>query len=349
MASSPYSVLAAFVAVLEAGLGFLVLAAAVRAAVRRRWPQPALAERDSDAGIPILGWAGMVLLGTSIASWPLLYLLLQSEVTLWPGVMCIQGVVQVGRGSPGATGALPSLLAALQLTKPALVFVAGAWLVLHLADRRTRTAPLAGRLLFALGCLGCLAVVDAGLEAAYLVIPKTDAGLATGCCTFHPGVAEPQASASLVATAGIAGVTPGLTGTFFGLLALVIAGAALWAWRGRGTMPAPAWAAGLLVAAAASIPVGAAFLAKVEAPALLHRPEHRCAYCVLGEAPESLAGIGLFLVGAFAVGWAVLAAWGARHAETEPHLSGQVRGLLLAGVFGYAGAALFAAVALGIA
>ena len=48
-------------------------------------------------------------------------------------------------------------------------------------------------------------------------------------------------------------------------------------------------------------------------------------------------------------GLAAVAAWLGRHDETATALPGQVRGVLWTGVFGYLGAALFAAVALGVA
>ena len=71
----------------------------------------------------------LVLLGLGLASWPLLYLLLQSYVPSWPGVMCIDGVTRIGTGSLGASRFLPGLLTALQVFKPLLMLMGGAWLV----------------------------------------------------------------------------------------------------------------------------------------------------------------------------------------------------------------------------
>ena len=56
--------------------------------------------------------------GLGLASWPLLYLLLQSYVPEWPDVMCIYGVTRVGAGSVGASRFLPGLVTALQVLKP---------------------------------------------------------------------------------------------------------------------------------------------------------------------------------------------------------------------------------------
>ena len=49
----------------------------------------------------------ILLVGLSVFSWPLLYLLLQSYVPEWPGVMCIYGVTRIGTGSLGVSRWLP--------------------------------------------------------------------------------------------------------------------------------------------------------------------------------------------------------------------------------------------------
>jgi hypothetical protein len=358
MTLNPYSVLAAFLTVLEAGLGLAVVVLVVRAAMRRRASRrPGHGTANGAHSVngvdsaPLIAWAAMVLVGLSVVSWPLLYLLLESLVPFWreSGVMCIQGVIRIGSESVGPSAHLPALVAAIQWTKPALVFLAGAWVVLHGADRGTRTSPLAGRLLVVLGTLGMVAVADAGLLLGYLAIPKEERTRNVGCCNVVPAVAEPSRPLPLIDAANPTSAARVLTVIHFALSALLVLGLGVWAFRRAGTARAPRWAAALLAAAVLSVPVGLAFLSSVAAPALLHRPEHRCPYCVLAEAPESVVGIALFVFGAFAVGWAVLAAWGARHPETEPTLGREIRALVLMGLFGYAGAALFAAVGLGVA
>ena len=119
----------------------------------------------------------------NVLAWPIFYLLLQSYVTEWPGVMCIYGVTRVGAGSLGSSRFLPPLLDTLQVTKPLLVFLSGAWFALHLVDRRTRTAPLTGRVLLLLLAASLLACADAAAELAYLSIPKKEEFLSSGCCT----------------------------------------------------------------------------------------------------------------------------------------------------------------------
>src|SRR5439155_23868242 len=78
----------------------------------------------------------------NVVSWPLLYLVLQSYVPEWPGVMCIYGVTQIGAGSEGPSHYLPALLRLLQALDPAVVFLTGAWLTLYSLHRRSRSAAL---------------------------------------------------------------------------------------------------------------------------------------------------------------------------------------------------------------
>src|SRR5262249_49616077 len=122
----------------------------------------------------------------NLLSWPLFYLLLQSYVPEWEGVMCIYGVTRIGAGSVGPARFLPPLVTALQAVKPALVFLSGAWFVLYLINRGTRTAPLTGRVHLLVLAAGLLGVADAAAEGAYLVIPKKEVFLSTGCCTAAP-------------------------------------------------------------------------------------------------------------------------------------------------------------------
>ena len=55
----------------------------------------------------LLALVGLLTLGLNLISWPLLYLLLQSYVPQWPGVMCVYGVTRIGTGSAGPSRFLP--------------------------------------------------------------------------------------------------------------------------------------------------------------------------------------------------------------------------------------------------
>jgi hypothetical protein len=183
MILNSYAVLDAFLSLLRFGLGALVLLLAVLAL--RSWMRkaPGLEASEVESRCHLLFLAAGVLLVLNVVAWPLLYLLLQSYVPEWPGVMCVYGVTRIGAGSIGPSRFLPALVTALQMLKPALVFLSGAWLALHLLNRNTRTAPLTGRVLMLLVLVGFLAVADAAIEAAYLAIPKKEVFLSTGCCS----------------------------------------------------------------------------------------------------------------------------------------------------------------------
>ena len=68
-----------------------------------------------------------------------------------------------------------------------------------------------------------------------------------------------------------------------------------------------AWLGLSVLGSAALIPVGVVYLRDVGAPLFLRLPYHPCAYCLVGSAPESLVGIGLFAAAIFSVGWAAIA------------------------------------------
>jgi hypothetical protein len=347
MILNAYGVLDSLVTLLRLGLGLALLVLGVSA--WRLWARPISPEDRTtleDRGYLVIVLA-VVLLGLNLASWPLFYLLLQSYVSEWPGVMCIYGVTQIGSGTSGVSRFLPGLVRTLQVTKPALVFVSGAWLVLYLANRRTTTAPLTGRVLLALLGLGLLAVGDAAVEAAYLVIPKKEEFLAAGCCTeaFDSGTRAsrfvPQALVGENFRPWLSrtywAVNLGMVAALFGVRRLLLAGGAM------------AWLAPLVLGDLLALAVNALFLIEIAAPALLHLPYHHCPYDLLPNVPESVLGIGLFLLGSFAVGWACVAGWLANCPQTQPFVRQQVIQLLSLALFGYLGSLVMLAVELALA
>ena len=341
MTSSLYVPATTLVAVLEVAIGVGTAAWAVRAArARPGTAGDAATLEDRRAPAPLAGGSLVVL---ALVSWPLLHLLLEALVPLWPEAMCVQGVRGVGAGSPGPQGALPTLLAVASATKPLLLFLAGAWLVLHLADRETKTGPLARRSLVALALLGVVAATDAGATLSWLAIEKRDVPLSTGCCTI--AVADAAGRATLPFLLASPGATDrGVALAHFALSALLVAGALAWARRDPArVVPAPRWAPALLVVAALAVPVAATFLSDVAAPAFLHRPLHRCADCLVAEAPETLVGIGLWALAPLATGWAATLAYASRGTGAAPIAARRARGLLITAAFGATAAAVFAA------
>jgi hypothetical protein len=334
MILNAYAVLDGFVALLRLGLGLLVLGLGLAAwrTWGRRAPGPEGRKTLEDRGYLLFLLAGLLLV-LNVLAWPLFYLLLQSYIPEWPGVMCIYGVTRIGLGSRGASRFLPALVTSLEATKPALVFLSGAWFVLYLVNRRTRTAPLTGRILRVLLLAGLLAVADAAAEAAYLAIPKKEEFPSAGCCT---GAFDAAARTDRFLPAALVGdrAVPWLYAAYYAVNAgMVLAlGACVRLSRSR---PAAVWLAPLLLLAVASLAVNGVFLVEVAAPRLLHLPYHHCPYDLVGGAPESLVAVALFLGGCFSVGWACLAAWLGNRGEARPFLPDTVGGLLHLAFIGY--------------
>jgi hypothetical protein len=333
MILNAYAVLDGFLSLLRLGVGLLVLVLGLSA--WRAWRrQPAGEGRKSleDRGYLLFLLAGL-LLWLNVVAWPIFYLLLQSYVPEWPGVMCIYGVTRIGLGSQGPARFLPALVTTLEATKPALVFLSGAWFILYLVNRRTRTAPLTGRVLLVLLAAGVLAIGDAAAEAAYLAIPKKEEFPSAGCCT---GVYDAEAGASRFlpqALVGDKGV-PWLYGAYFGINAAMVLALAVCVRRAR-SRPPGWWLAPLLVGAVLSVAVNGVFLVEVASPRLLHLPYHHCPYDLVPGAPESLVAVALFLGGCFSLGWACVAAWLGQASEAAIFAPAAVRALLHLAFLGY--------------
>jgi len=345
MISNPYSVIAAFVACVELLLGVLTLAMGL-AALRR--PRTAEAAAASESRYQLLFLLALVLAGIGVVAVPLLYLTLGSYVPQWPGVMCIQGVTRVGSGSVGASAWLPRLLWALALLRPAAVFIAGAWIALHVANRRTRTAPLTRWVLALLATAGVLSLLAAIAQLAYLFIPKVDTYLATGCCSAPArDLAIGMEFRPFLPIFGEA-ERLGVSALFFGGCAAL---SMMTAWCLRQTLVVPRRGPliGLAVAALGFVFIGAAFMTEVASPAMLHLPFHHCGWCLLSSLPECSVGVALLVGGVFSSGWAAVVACAAGHDEALAGAASQVRTLLLLALFGFTASLLFAAIELALA
>jgi hypothetical protein len=344
---NPYAVLDAFLTLLRLLVGLFTLlagAAAWRRSLSAPTPEARTAVEDQSY---LLYSLALLLLALNLLSWPLLYLLLQSYVPQWPGVMCVYGVTQVGTGSLGPARFLPGLLRALQLAKPALVFLGGLWLVLYLLNRRTRTAPLTPRVLGVVTLLGLFAVADAAAEGAYLVIPKQEEFPSAGCCS-EAFDRETSSARFLPPVLLRDQQRPWLWGAYYAVNGAMVLG--LWhAARRARSGDARLDLALLLAGAAVALPVSAAFLVEVVAPTLLHLPYHHCPYDLIPEAPESLVGVALFFLGSGCVGWAFLADRLGRGEETRAFLPAAVGRLLGLALFGYLGSLVLMSVEVALA
>lgn len=346
MILNTYAVLALLVTAARLLLGVTVVVVGLVGWWRFRAPIPA-SEQALQGGHVFLFQLAVILPGLNVASWFLLYLLLQSYVPEWPGVMCIYGVTRIGQGSVGPARFLPMLLTALQILEPVVVFLSGAWLVLHLLNRSTRTAPLTGRVLLLLAALGLAATMSAALNGAYLFIPKKEEALSTGCCTV--AFAE-AAMPSRFTPAMLLGEQhrPLLSAACYvanGVLALGLLDFLL-----RPRLPAARRRLfALLLGALLALPLSTVFLVEVAAPTLLGLPYHHCPYDLVSEVPEAIVGVVLYLFGGFFVGWAFVALLAGNCAETRPALLDVVCRLLGLGLFSYLGALVVLSVGLALA
>jgi hypothetical protein len=288
------------------------------------------ARRDDRSYLLFLG--AFVLLLLNVVAWPLFYVVMTSYIPQWPGVMCLYGVTQIGEGSIGTSRHLPWLVAVIEVARPAVVFAAGAWLLMYFVNRRTATGALGRRVLVGVIAAGLLSAVDAAAEAAYLTIDKKEKYLSAGCCT----AARPDRKVGgLVAAAWGAAPSPARLSAAHlaaqaGMIAVV---------GGCIAFPARMRSRSVLIvlglAGGAALAAGMAFLAHVAAPRLLGLPHHRCLYCLFTQVPESLVAA-LFLVGGTcAVGWAGVLTAAMRSPETVPFLDGWVDRLLRAGWWCY--------------
>ncbi len=329
-----YAVLDGFVSLLRLLLAWPLFGAALFAwqGWRRGDPSPERRKVLEDRYYLLFLLAGL-LLALNVLAWPLFYLLLQSYVSAWPDVMCIYGVTQVGAGTVGPSRFLPPLVSALQVSKLLVVFVSGAWFVLHLVNRRTPTAPLTGRVLLLLAGASLLAGADAAGETAYLVIPKKEVFLSGGCCMSvfdrdtSPGRFLPKRL--LGDAAG-----PRLSAAYYAVNGALIFALGVCARLCRHRFPV-GWLVPLLLAVLLSWAVNALFLTEEAAPRLLHMPNHHCPYDLVAAAPGSVLAFALFVAGSFFVGWGCVAGWLGDGRESRPFLPRLVGSLFRLGMLAY--------------
>ena len=324
MIVNAYSILDGFVALLRLGLAVPVVILALT--TWRRWKRTNVDDREAveNRMYLVLLLAGLLLILNMLA-WPLFYLLLQSYVPEWPGVMCIYGVTRIGAGTVGPARHLPAIVAILQTLKPLVVFLSGAWFVLHLVNRRTRTAPLTGRVLIGVLAASIVSVADAGTELAYLVIPKKEEFLSGGCCTT--AFDGPTSSRYLPTALLDRGNGPGLTASFLATNTLLTALLIVVSRVNRQRVPA-ARLVPLVCAATVNFLVSVAFLTEIAAPRLLQMPDHHCAYDLVERAPRAVVAVAGFLVSTLAIGWAAVAGWFGRDRESAAFAPRVVGGVL---------------------
>jgi hypothetical protein len=347
---NPYATVSALFVALEVLAGLAVLCLGLRAwRGWRRHGGSAAGLETTEPRLQQLLVLGFVLAGVGVAGWPLLYLLFDSYVPQWPGVMCVQGVLRIGTGSDGAAGALPTLAGAMVVLKPLTVFAAGTWVVLHLLNRSTHAAPFTGPLLLALAGAGLVSLLDGATQATYLAVPKQEIFRSSGCCTADVArAADDFAAVSGVSARSGSGEAAGGLPAFLVLGGLLALGTGGLAWAGTSALARLGWTVPAVVGAGAFLFAGAEFLPRVVSPALLGLPFHECSYCLARHAPEVLVGVALAATATFAVGWAAVGRWCAPRGAREL-AARHARRLLLVALFGYLGVLAMTVTAMGTA
>src|SRR6266850_814756 len=126
MILNAYAVLCAFVAALELFFSLMVVALGISTRRKHRLantadavlqPWSSAAEPTEERSVLLSLLAGLLLLLT-LASWPLLYLLLQSYVSEWPDVMCTVFPLGASMLLTAARDSPPSALGVKQSSPP---------------------------------------------------------------------------------------------------------------------------------------------------------------------------------------------------------------------------------------
>ncbi len=302
MILNTYAVLDLFLCALRLLLAFSVIVYLLSMSVRNAWSHVSQCEPEaSDNRVSRVLLLAGTLLVVDVLAWPVFYLLLQSYVSEWPGLRCVYGVTQIGRGTIGLSRYLPPLVFVLEIVKPLLVFVAGAWFVLHLVNRATQTARLTNRVLLAVALMAVVSLADACAEIAYIALPKKEVFPSAGCCT---GIAAPGAGADRFLPKPLLGRDLGVL-----LLAYYATNAVLFVALYR-LSPRPGAAVSrvaltvLLALAVCASVVCAVFVVDVVSPRVIGEPDHHCPYDLLVSAPFSALACVVFVLGSFCVGWA---------------------------------------------
>ncbi|HEV3344890.1 MAG TPA: hypothetical protein VG125_31220 [Pirellulales bacterium] len=328
MVNSGYVAVETFLDSLQLAAGVWAIVVGLRGWFASRGERPDVAQERLEERTYLAALLGYLVLGLSLISWLVFYLMLDSFVPQWPGAMCIYGITQIGSGSSGVYGWLPKLVATIQAFKPALVFAAGASLVLYRFYRSQGTRTLLPRVACLFSVVALMASLDATAGLAYVAIPKRENVPTSGCCSAsapgHERVGPPSLQQQQQLQWGYYGCH------------LVMAGLLLHRIR-RADRVGLSLELPLVAMAALTLGVSLQFLIDFASPRLLHLPYHRCLYDLVPGVPESGATIGLLLWGTFCVGWGSVVRWLGRSPDSEIAAAAEARRWCAYALVGYAG------------
>ncbi len=243
----------------------------------------------------LMALVAVVVLIVRIMSWPLFYATLASYVPLVQGAMCIYGVTRIS----------PNLSNFLQVLKPVVFFLIGAWLILHHLDRTTKTSPLMRRKLLFLFIVSLFVSIDGGLDTLYFLSlnPRTP----VSCCTTIFDI--PSRATALISRSILGPMYEGfMLPLYYTSNLALLASLGFILWKGpletnpkrRGIM------GGVLLFTIINLTVTGLALIETIAPRLMGLPHHHDPYCLPLHVPDSPFIIALFMLGTFAPGWALM-------------------------------------------
>lgn len=251
----------------------------------------------------------VIVLLIRLINWPLFYATLQSFIHDIEGAMCIFGVTQVK----------PDLTRFLEFLKPIIFFLIGGWLILHVLDQATKTAPLMKRKLLLLSILSLFVLIDS-MGDILLMIGIAPESLVSCCTTVTDilnrptrttpeSILGPEYAQSLqvlffithLALMGFIGVS-----LKFRIFRRLILG---------------------LLSLFAILNAFVFLLSQIEvfAPRMMHLPFHHCLYCLWQYVPDSIVMYLLFILGTFSVVWGFTTELFGRQGEAADLLSGYLR------------------------
>jgi hypothetical protein len=301
------------------GVGLLLAAGALAVGLRGVGAARATSTRASSEAGEDLGHLLVILVGVlalvRLIAWPQFYLLLKSYVPeLAPfGVMCAFGVTRIE----------PTLVAAIELSKPLALFGFGFWWLIVLLERRADHVGLARARNRVAVALALCAAVECALEIMYVLRDKV--GHPVTCCTQFLDTAAASGAASTAAPAsGFVGANLALY-CAVNALAAGLACAASRAPQKRSRWRASWSVSALAVLAVANLCVTYATWVAVVAPRVLGLPYHHCVYELLTDTPAlGLAAVLACLGGACAIWPLGLAPWKRRAPEVVERLQSSV-------------------------
>lgn len=313
-----YTILMIFIAAVAIGLGLFLGVYAFMLYKRSRAQISSDAQSLFEARTYLVLLMAVVLLVVRLLSWPLFYATLLSFVPDIEGAMCIYGVTQV----------LPQLSTFLQMVKPIVFFLIGAWLLLHGLDRKTKTYALMSRKFLFLLVVTLFILADSLGDLVYMF--KMNPTTTVYCCTtvFDIG-SRPSSliSQSLLGQAYRTFMIP-----LYYVSNLVLMGSVgLVLSRGGLKNPARRRRFTLIaLVALALLNVAAVALALIEdlGPKLMNLPYHHDPYDLVQKVPDSPIFVALFILGTFAIGWALVVDVIGTKEETREIIPKYLRNLL---------------------